>query len=64
MNRVIDYDILLKNVNEMITLLEFDAMRSSGKTKMNSQHIHSLYEMKDRYVAKLAKKSAPVKKEA
>ena len=33
-NRVVDYEKLLKNVNEMINLLEFDAMRSSGKAKL------------------------------
>ena len=62
--REIDYEVLLKNVSEMIELLEYDAMRSAGKAKMNSQHIHSLYEMKDRYTAKLeTKKPTPVKKE-
>ena len=53
MNRVIDHKVLLKNLNEMIELLEFDAMRSAGKTKLNSQHLHSLYELKDRYEAKI-----------
>lgn len=55
MNRQIDYKALLANVDEMITLLEFDAMRSAGKTKLNSQHIHSLYVMKDLYEKKCAK---------
>ena len=56
----IDYDVLLDNCNYMINLLEWDAMRSSGKMKLNSQHLHSLYEVKDRYVAELktAKKPA------
>ena len=27
----IDYNLLLDNVKQMINLLEFDAMRSSGK---------------------------------
>ena len=61
MNREIDYPQILKHVNEMIELLEFDSMRSAGKTKLNSQHLHSLYELKDRYEEKLAnagKKSA------
>lgn len=53
MNREIDYSILLKNVNEMILLLEFDSMRSSGKAKLNSQHLHSLYFLKERYENKL-----------
>ena len=55
MNRVIDYDLLIKNVEEMIALLEYDAMRSAGKTKLNSQHLHSLYELQDRYTKKLSK---------
>ena len=53
MNRTIDYTALLKNVDEMIETLEFDSMRSAGKCKMNSQHLHSLYELKKTYTAKL-----------
>ena len=45
----INYDDLLKNVKQMINLLEFDAMRSPGKAKLNSQHLESLYNLKDRY---------------
>lgn len=48
-NRNIDYTKLLKNVDEMIGLLEYDSMRSAGKCKMNSQHLHSLYFLKDKY---------------
>ena len=64
--KVIDYAKLLKNVEEMISLLEYDAMRSAGKCKLNSQHLHSLYELKDRYVAMEAKPEpkAPAKKVA
>ena len=62
----IDYVVLLDNINRMINLLEFDAMRSSGKAKMNSQHLESLYNLKDRYEVKLApaKKPAPRIKKA
>lgn len=63
MERILDYTVLLKNVNEMINLLEFDAMRSSGKTKLNSQHLHSLYFLKEKYEAMIPKKSPSVKKE-
>jgi len=49
----IDYNTLLKNVTDMINLLEFDAMRSPGKAKMNSQHLHSLYYLKEKYEAKI-----------
>ena len=52
-NRVVDYDKLLKNINEMINLLEFDAMRSSGKAKLNSQHLHSLYYLAEIYEKKV-----------
>lgn len=47
--RDIDYTVLLSNVEEMISLLEFDAMRSAGKAKLNSGHLESLYNLKDRY---------------
>ena len=57
----IDYEVLKENIDKMINLLEFDAMRSSGKAKLNSQHLHSLYFLKELY-AKNHKK--PVKKEA
>ena len=53
MNREIDYKELLKNINEMIITLEFDSMRSAGKAKMNSQHLHSLYFLKEKYEVKL-----------
>jgi len=45
----IDYKALLDNVIKMINLLEFDSMRSSGKAKLNSQHLHSLYFLKEKY---------------
>ena len=57
--QVIDYNQLNMNVKEMINLLEFDSMRSSGKAKMNSQHLHSLYELSDRYEAKIKSKPGP-----
>ena len=53
MNREIDYQVLLNNINEMIEVLEFDATRSPGKAKLNSQHLHSLYYLKDKYEAKI-----------
>lgn len=49
--RDINYIQLLDNIEEMISLLEFDAMRSAGKAKLNSGHLESLYNLKDRYVA-------------
>lgn len=56
---VIDYDKLHSNISTMINLLEYDAMRSPGKAKMNSQHLHSMYELLDRYTAKLKSKPGP-----
>ena len=59
MNRDVDYEALLANVDNMIGLLEYDAMRSPGKTKMNSQHLHSLYFLKEKYEEKMKVKSKP-----
>ena len=61
MNNVIDYTTLLTNINGMINLLEYDSMRSQGKAKLNSQHLHSLYYLKEVYEAKVATKKAPKK---
>ena len=55
----VDYEALLDNVNSMISLLEYDAMRSPGKAKMNSQHLHSLYFLKEKYEEKMKVKSKP-----
>lgn len=60
-NRVVDYEKLLKNVNEMINLLEFDAMRSSGKAKLNSQHLHSLYYLQEIYDKKVVPQKPSIK---
>ena len=49
MNHQVDYYKLINNMESMINLLEFDAMRSSGKAKLNSQHLHSLYFLVDKY---------------
>ena len=49
--RTIDYKELLKNVEEMIGLLEFDSMRSAGKCKLNAVDLSGLYQLKDRYEA-------------
>ena len=53
MTRIIDYVQLLKNVEEMISLLEFDSMRSAGKCKLNAGHLDSLYNLKKIYEAKI-----------
>ena len=51
----IDYEMLVGNIKQMINLLEFDAMRSSGKAKLNSQHLHSLYFLLEKYESKSKK---------
>ena len=61
MEQVINYEILLQNVNKMINTLEYDAMRSPGKTKMNSQHLHSMIFLRKEYEQKV--KMNPTKKE-
>ena len=47
--RTIDYVKVIKNIQDMINLLEYDSMRSPGKTKMNAETLVSLYSLKDRY---------------
>ena len=59
MQNEINYKSLLENIDKMINLLEFDSMRSAGKMKLNSQHLHSLYWLKDKYKANVK----PVKKD-
>ncbi len=63
MMKQINYELLRNNLSDMINILEFDAMRSSGKAKMNSQHLHSLYFLLDRYEKMIASKPATQKKE-
>ena len=57
----INYDQIADNLDTMINLLEYDSQRSSGKMKLNSQHLHSLLWLKDHYENKV-KKPTPVKK--
>ena len=56
----ISYEDLVKNADQMINLLEYDSMRSAGKCKLNSQHLHSLYFLKETWEKKV--KKAPAKK--
>ena len=67
--RNVDYNQILLNVKDMISLLEYDSMRSAGKTKVNANTLVSLYSLKDRYEAVVAPTvkeeavvEAPVKK--
>jgi hypothetical protein len=71
-NREIKYETVIQNIEEMISLLEFDAMRSAGKAKLNAGNLVDLYSLKDRYEEKVKavpkpvtqKRSASPKKEA
>tara|TARA_B110000259_G_C13869974_1_gene344423 strand:+ start:563 stop:784 length:222 start_codon:yes stop_codon:yes gene_type:complete len=58
-SRAINYETLLENVVGMIGLLEYDSMRSAGKCKLNSNNLVSLYNLKDRYEAKLVPVTKP-----
>lgn len=57
--RDINYEQLIQNIEEMIGLLEFDAMRSAGKAKLNSGNLVDLYTLKDRYSALQAPVEVP-----
>lgn len=64
MSRTIDYNKLVGNTMDIINTLEHDSMRSSGKMKMNSNQILSLYKLLHIYQDKVAKqKPTPTKKE-
>lgn len=53
--RMIDTEQLLQHVLDMINTLEYDSMRSPGKTKMNAVNLAALYDLKDRYEATMKK---------
>ena len=57
MDKQIDVEKLRRNVDTMINTLEWDAMRSPGKTKQNCQDLVALYQLKARY----AKPNTPKK---
>ena len=60
----IDYEVLVENYKHMCNVLEFDSMRSPGKAKMNSQHLHSMLWLIEKYEAELKKQpKAKVSKE-
>ena len=60
--RMVDIEQLHTHVVDMINTLEYDSMRSPGKTKMNAQNLAALYDLKDRYEA-MMKKSSKTSKE-
>ena len=62
--RDIDTDKIVANLEEMIEVLEFDSMRSAGKAKLNSQHLHAMYWLIENVYKKPVNKKTPAKKEA
>ena len=60
--RTIDKQALLDNVETMIETLEYDSMRSPGKTKQNVTTLVDLYSLRGLYRKQLAAvKPAPKK---
>ena len=60
--REIEYDKLLKNIDEMINTLEYDSSRSGGKTKLNCDKLYYLYSLQQRYHSLLKPKKEVTKK--
>ena len=60
--REIEYDKLLKNIEEMINTLEYDSSRSGGKTKLNCDKLYYLYQLQQRYNSLLKPKKEVTKK--
>ena len=62
--REININELLQNIDMMINTLEYDSMRSAGKTKMNCGLLVNLHTLKDIYQKELKNsKPTPIKKE-
>ena len=52
------------NIDTMINTLEYDSMRSPGKTKVNASLLVSLYTLKDMYEKQKNSKPTPKKEVA
>ena len=63
MSRTIDKNLVRERMLEMIELLEFDSMRSAGKAKLNSQHLHSMYWLLENVYEPEVKKPTTLRKE-
>ena len=60
----IDTSLVISQLKTMINVLEYDSMRSAGKAKLNSQHLHSMYWLlQNVYEVPVAKKPGPQKKD-
>lgn len=62
--REIDYTKLIDNIDEMVNTLEYDSMRSAGKSKLNAPTLIELIELRKHYQSKINSNKQPVKKEA
>ena len=62
--KIIDYDALRKNIDEMINLMEYDGMRSPGKIKINAQTLSYLLDLKRHYAKPIQVAKKAPKKEA
>jgi hypothetical protein len=62
--REINRTDLLENIETMINTLEYDSMRSAGKTKLNCSLLVDLHTLRDLYRKELKNsKPTPIKKE-
>ena len=60
----IDKSLVISQLKTMINVLEYDSMRSAGKAKLNSQHLHSMYWLlQNVYEVPVAKTPGPQKKD-
>ena len=61
MQREINYQDLLENLDMMINTMEYDSQRSAGKCKMNANNYNELVKMRETISKKVVKKSPPKK---
>lgn len=61
--REINYEQLLANYREMINVLEYDSMRSAGKSKINAGTLADLHSLAERYQKLVNSQQPSVKKE-
>ena len=54
----IDYQQILDNANQILNAIEYDCMRSGGKTKFNASTLNDLYTLVDR----LENRLTPIRK--
>ena len=55
----IDYKKIIENYDAVINTLEYDSMRSGGKSKLNVQNLHYLYAIKEKYEQRIKPKTKP-----